>query len=67
MHLNQIYHSLLNSYKTIQESDVDGLPIDPIEFELLNFNNIENQHEMSVILKSEQIDNSNQDIDGEPI
>jgi hypothetical protein len=65
--LNQIYSSLQNSYKNIQESDADGLPIDPKEYDVLNLNNKENQQEMSAIIKNEQIENFYDDIDGEPI
>jgi hypothetical protein len=36
--LNSVLSSLINSYRSIKESDLDGQIIDPIEYKLFNIN-----------------------------
>lgn len=52
--------SFQTSYKNISEIDVDGLPINKIEYEFLNLDKTNKYHE---IIKT----NTDIDLDGEPI
>lgn len=60
-HLKQVLESFQNSYKNIKEYNVDGVSINPIEYEYLGIDpNVNNTTIQPIMLTDE-------DLDGEPI